>query len=257
MKVKRFELNTKGRDFVIGDLHGMYDAFQKMLIEIGFDQKIDRMFSVGDLVDRGKKSKLCLELMYHNWFHVCMANHEQMMINGLLHGNDNEYDSWLNNGGSVWMWEVDRQELKDLAKDFKDKSNMVMVVDTPKGRVNIVHAELFSNKDREAVSDEDIDNWHFTEENENMMVWGRTISEMKAFMPKVDERLSITYCGHTPAEKPFQCLSHRFIDTGAVFAETKNLNTLLTCVDLTNDVVYSLNCKTQEMTTQSVEQVFG
>lgn len=256
MKLKKFELNTKGRDFVIGDLHGMYNAFKKMLDEIGFNKDTDRMFSVGDLVDRGKGSKQCLELMYESWFHVCMANHEQMMINGLLHDNNDEYHSWLYNGGSVWVWEVDRQELEELAKDFKNKSNMVMVVDTPKGRVNIVHAELFSNKDREAVSDEDIDNWNFTEENENMMVWGRTISEMAAHMPKDDVRLSITYCGHTPATKPFQCLSHRFIDTGAVFAETKNLETFLTCVDLTNDIVYSLNCKTQEFTQKSVDEVF-
>ena len=54
MKHKHYKLNTEGRDFVIGDLHGCYDEFLAVLADISFDTKIDRMFSVGDLIDRGK-----------------------------------------------------------------------------------------------------------------------------------------------------------------------------------------------------------
>ena len=59
--IKRFELNNKGRDYVVGDIHGCFSLLSKELYEIGFDEKTDRLFSVGDLVDRGTESHLAVE----------------------------------------------------------------------------------------------------------------------------------------------------------------------------------------------------
>ena len=44
-------VNRKGRDFIVGDLHGCVDALRYLLREIAFDPASDRLFSVGDLVD--------------------------------------------------------------------------------------------------------------------------------------------------------------------------------------------------------------
>ena len=60
--VEHHPFNRAGRDFVIGDLHGCLDALRFLLREIEFDPSRDRLFSVGDLVDRGSQSEEALAL---------------------------------------------------------------------------------------------------------------------------------------------------------------------------------------------------
>ena len=52
----RFGQNPDGRDYVVGDIHGMFHHLEVLLNDIGFDEDCDRLFSVGDLVDRGPHS---------------------------------------------------------------------------------------------------------------------------------------------------------------------------------------------------------
>ena len=65
--VKEITHNT-GRVFIIGDLHGCYDDFLAKLEEVGFNFDEDLCLSVGDLVDRGKQSLDCFNLIYKSWF---------------------------------------------------------------------------------------------------------------------------------------------------------------------------------------------
>jgi bis(5'-nucleosyl)-tetraphosphatase (symmetrical) len=46
--------------WAIGDLHGCFDAFQRLLERIRFDPGRDRLWLVGDLVNRGPDSLACL-----------------------------------------------------------------------------------------------------------------------------------------------------------------------------------------------------
>lgn len=46
--------------WAIGDLHGCHDAFRRLLEAIGFDPARDRLWLVGDLVNRGPESLACL-----------------------------------------------------------------------------------------------------------------------------------------------------------------------------------------------------
>ena len=78
--VQRFERNVFGRDFVVGDLHGCFDLLCEQMDRVGFDPKTDRIFSVGDLVDRGTQSKDALNWMAQPWFHAVRGNHEEMAI---------------------------------------------------------------------------------------------------------------------------------------------------------------------------------
>ena len=52
---RHFSTNTKGRDFVVGDIHGELEMLKSELVKVGFDHSKDRLFSVGDMVDRGHK----------------------------------------------------------------------------------------------------------------------------------------------------------------------------------------------------------
>lgn len=99
--VQTFEPNELGRDFVIGDLHGSLSCFQNLIKNLNFDPMKDRMFSVGDLVDRGPDSLGCLELLHKPWFHSVLSNHEQMMLEAFYGGPMGEY--WTRNGGRWGM----------------------------------------------------------------------------------------------------------------------------------------------------------
>lgn len=58
----RFSKNNTGQDYVVGDIHGCYELLMTRLDAMKFDRKHDRLFSVGDLVDRGRDSFKCLKL---------------------------------------------------------------------------------------------------------------------------------------------------------------------------------------------------
>ena len=75
LRVKHLDVNTKGRDFILSDLHGCHDEFMLLLDTVEFDRTKDRIISVGDLIDRGKNSWSCIELIFENdWFHCVMVN---------------------------------------------------------------------------------------------------------------------------------------------------------------------------------------
>lgn len=89
MKLSRIMLcvcmapNTAGRDFVVGDLHGHRGLLEAMLSRAGFDTGRDRLFAVGDLVDRGPASLETLALIEQPWFHAVLGNHELLLLNYL------------------------------------------------------------------------------------------------------------------------------------------------------------------------------
>lgn len=76
MRIKRFAANTAGRDFAVGDIHGHFTRLQAALDTAGFDPATDRLFSVGDLVDRGPECRDVLDWLAKPWFHPVRGNHD-------------------------------------------------------------------------------------------------------------------------------------------------------------------------------------
>jgi serine/threonine protein phosphatase 1 len=60
----------------VGDIHGHFQRLQQCLEAVGFDPAVDRLFSVGDLVDRGPHSEAALDWLAQPWFHAVQGNHE-------------------------------------------------------------------------------------------------------------------------------------------------------------------------------------
>jgi serine/threonine protein phosphatase 1 len=74
-RIQRIAANSRGRDFVIGDLHGCLDQLQLKLALVSFaPERGDRLFAVGDLVDRGPDSLGCLNLLREPWFFSVLGN---------------------------------------------------------------------------------------------------------------------------------------------------------------------------------------
>jgi len=83
LAVLRLAANTRGRDFVIGDLHGCLEAVDDTLAAVGFDTSADRLFCCGDLVDRGDDNEAVVALIDEPWFYSVRGNHDQAAIDFL------------------------------------------------------------------------------------------------------------------------------------------------------------------------------
>ena len=136
--IPRFALNTHGRDFAVGDIHGAFDALQRAMEAIGFDARKDRLFSVGDLVDRGPESHQVLAWLGQPWFHAISGNHDFMAWRSALGDPFLEVDH-LAHGGQ-WLEALSSEELQCLGEQLS-RLPIALEVETTAGLVGLVHAD--------------------------------------------------------------------------------------------------------------------
>lgn len=134
--IKRFERNTAGRDFAVGDIHGHFTLLQQALDAAGFDPSVDRLFSVGDIVDRGPESERAIEWLNLPWFHAVRGNHEQMTIDAQRHAAT---DLHFINGGA-WFYGLPADERAAIADVLADLP-LAIEVETAEGVIGLVHAD--------------------------------------------------------------------------------------------------------------------
>ena len=198
----KIEKNTKGRDFIVGDLHGCYDLLITELNKVAFSYVNDRLFSVGDLIDRGKQNLECLDLLGADWFFAVRGNHEDMMIDAVM--NDRNIDHWLRNGGK-WSFDIEERILVDYCNLILDKMPYTIELETYNGMAGISHAEPMGS----FWTDD------FGEYTKQQIVWGRNWINKTRDMSVTN--MYKTYHGHTVIPLPKQVGNTNFIDTGAVF----------------------------------------
>jgi len=226
--IKHYEKNEDGKDYCIGDLHGCYDDFQQLMDELSFDKSVDRMFSVGDLVDRGPKSLECLRLIKEPWFHCIRGNHEDLMITAVL--DRKKEDLWHMNGGD-WYWgnEIDKKEIIDLVK-LTSHLPLVMNIETKDGRVGICHAQ--PPTDWRSITQD------MGRDAKFELIWGR--SKIRKFRDTWNvQNIDYTVHGHTPIATPISVGNSLYIDTGICFNGYEMFDGTitegeLTCIDLSD-----------------------
>ncbi|MTJ07219.1 MULTISPECIES: metallophosphoesterase family protein [unclassified Anabaena] len=90
------------RRFVIGDVHGHYEALMLLLEEIAPASE-DQVYFLGDLIDRGPQSAQVVEFVKQSNYPCLLGNHEQMLLN-ILTGRDTtsaNMQAWLYSGGQA------------------------------------------------------------------------------------------------------------------------------------------------------------
>lgn len=202
--IQHFELNTKGRDFIFGDLHGSFKLLEQKLKEVNFEASKDRLFSVGDLVDRGPESERVLEF---NWVNFVRGNHEQMAIDW-YNGDYTDRYNYSYNGGS-WFIDTPREYQKLVAYCLEEKP-LVIEVETTKGLIGIVHAEIPMGYDWYQVKEE----LEWSDPLKNSLMWNRI---RVSAPPSEVEGVTKIFSGHTILKEPILLGNSHFIDTGAYY----------------------------------------
>lgn len=137
--VEKHSINEKGRDFVVGDIHGHYTKLMKALDSVGFDFNKDRLFSVGDLVDRGPENEVIVQMIGNPFFFPVRGNHDDFAIRYHTIGKmDDEH--YRRNGGG-WFIDLPLEERARVA-DALGSLPFAIEVETINGKVGIIHADV-------------------------------------------------------------------------------------------------------------------
>jgi len=210
-RLHRFKANQKGNDYVVGDIHGNYDTLMDKLDEIGFDKSSDRLFSVGDVIDRGPRNVECLSLHYETWFFGVRGNHEQMMFDSVIGSGD--VHTWFANGGS-WFALEDSDELRATIHDLSERLPLGIEIDYGDKLIGLVHAEVpFSNWSKAFENDS------FAVTNTSLWARRRISRGYGHDVSDIDQ----VYVGHSFVDEPKNIGNVRYIDTGMGWAGNAKL----------------------------------
>ncbi|WP_024851703.1 metallophosphoesterase [Hydrogenovibrio kuenenii] len=152
MFVRKFTDNQKGRDFLVGDIHGRYQPLMDALSHAGFDFDRDRLFAVGDLVDRGDESLKTLTLIDEPWFFSVRGNHEQFILDiyaeerVMLSGGYKEYGAeetylQITLFESSWFFDLSDAQRQAVAEKLKHLP-FAIELNVKGKKLGIVHAGM-------------------------------------------------------------------------------------------------------------------
>lgn len=212
-----YELNKSGRDFVVADIHGNYNEFMLCLEHLNFDFSKDRIFSLGDIVDRGSNDVKAMSLLDEPWFNAIMGNHEAMIVESYY---DNAYAN-----GNAWASQIyyteghpDKQKLIHFTEKAKNLPFIFDIRDSESDkRWLCAHAEVPSlcfkneNVSFDALM-EDADSRYYTELflRECNVIWGRYQLHFDDYFPQVDW----VFHGHTIMPNAIKKGNRLYMDQG-------------------------------------------
>lgn len=239
--IEAHERNLTGKDYIVGDLHGHYTVLMNGLDKIGFNDKTDRLFCVGDLVDRGPEVGLCLSLLNEKWFSSVLGNHEYMLLTTLGHNGSilNTIQSYLYSDRRRDRTKMTRSFYLDYIDLIKEMP-FAMKIDSELNPFHIFHAQRPLDKYGKIWTDSKIERKEFEMlkvKKIHNMLWSRKISKEAIAVNHVNKHgliednvilgssningihpfedgVGITYCGHTTLPEVLFHRSHIFIDGG-------------------------------------------
>ncbi|WP_334000609.1 metallophosphoesterase [Burkholderia gladioli] len=223
--LQHYSLNPSGRDLVVGDVHGCFSLLDAALKRLEFDPMRDRLFSVGDLVNRGRESLAVLDAVRRHQIKAVRGNHEQMILDWATNGRPEHVraqrtTSALSDNGGEWFIELrSREDETDKYKaqhivEYFTSMPLAIEIETAHGLIGVVHADV------------PVDNWpslrralaRGDSEICEPLLWdrrrwrGRAVSDCIAHVTAV-------VVGHSPTRDVAQCGNVINIDTGAVYGD--------------------------------------
>ena len=114
---------TPPRTFAIGDIHGCAATLRRLVDDIIHPLPVDRIYLLGDLIDRGPDSKGVLDFIFELRDRDLSVtgvrgNHEEMYLQA---GNDHNYMGlWAANGGLTTLASFQADGPGDIPKRYRD-----------------------------------------------------------------------------------------------------------------------------------------
>lgn len=209
------------RHLIVGDLHGRYDMFMRLLDRVSYDPTKDIIYSVGDMIDRGPDSVKVVEFFQQERCYAIKGNHELMLL------DDEWWDTWLANGGTECLADLERHgyDYRWLRNQVRDLPWVIEVGDDNEEHAfRIVHAEMpadWSDEHFRKILGEAINH---DDPRVARLVWSRSL--VKAGVQNIanmrpagygikfhPERNRLNFCGHTPIQRAIKVGDIWFIDT--------------------------------------------
>ncbi len=210
--IKYFPINQQGQDFFVGDIHGYFNLLERKLEAVNFDPQTDRLFAIGDLVDRGPDSARVSEFLSHNWFHSIRGNHEQMLIDY----TPRDRLTAISNGGQ-WFLDLCQKD-KEYYQLLFSTLPMAFEVEILGGRIGMVHATVpYRDWDKFCKS---VNN----PRTQATALWSRTRFEFNDDRPVAN--IALVLVGHTPQKPSPRRLGNVMNLDGGVYKKTGSLTLL-------------------------------
>lgn len=133
------EKNVVGRDFVVGDIHGAFEMVNAAMRQVNFDRFKDRLFCVGDLIDRHWNSHQVLDFLVEPYVYAIRGNHDHWFA-ALDLEEIREFGN-LGVNGMGWVQAVSDEKLLAI----RDRLSMLpyaMQIQTQHFTVGLVHADI-------------------------------------------------------------------------------------------------------------------
>ena len=134
--VTAFTANADGRDFVVGDVHGCFRTLERARTELRFDPACDRLFGVGDLVNRGPHSVEAVAWLEQRCTAVALGNHDRAALGW--------FDAKRSGSGATsddWKAALDPSDYPRW-RTALSQMPLALTVATPYGPVGVIHAEV-------------------------------------------------------------------------------------------------------------------
>ena len=215
--------NEDGRDFVVGDIHGMFEALESALKSLEFRTGLDRLFSVGDLIDRGPNSAHADRWIRDcPWFHAVRGNHDQMLLDAIAAPDQLRFDVmdlWIRHNGGEWWLDTEEPLRRSIAAAMASLP-LAAEIECDHGLVGVVHADVPPDRD-----------WSEflralclgVREDAAHALWSRY--RLSGFLNGASREhdlavsgIGLVVSGHVPLNAPLQMANRWWIDTGAAYS---------------------------------------
>lgn len=185
--------------YVTSDIHGKLDRLKRLIetIELSAD---DKLYIIGDLVDRGDKPIGTIEfVMDHPNIEVIIGNHDEMMLHSIKYEDEVQIERWGRNGSGPTIDGFFKKDLDEQEKilSYIDGLPYFKIIDN---KYLLVHAGFDPAKlfeDMEKMSLEEALN-----SQKDRLVWVRD----DFIKNKALDNL-ITVFGHSPRPYIEKCFS--------------------------------------------------
>jgi len=219
------DLTDRRNIYFVGDIHGDADALFFFLEQVGFNYR-DAIVSVGDLVDRGDRNLDVINFFLHtDNAYAVRGNHEDMPIQGLLHGENTQLNSWLVNGGT-WIVDYPQPMIENIFRKLEELP-IALTVKFENTKIGVVHAECPIMDWDTFVNNLDYYPWRLN------AIWGRErVRKGRAIQTR---NINHVISGHTVHKHVVSLGNNHWIDTGSVFQSVKEEDLGLTFLCLDGD----------------------